>query len=500
VANFIERSGIDIRSDFNKIVGDLNDKKEEKNQIKYLSDVNELQPGFINSIRVFEKILGLKLPSLEEATSQEEWVTSSFETIFTTLNPTRTYEIDLQDLKEKDKDVFGTLKVSVFKEEKLLFSFVEKHSPDHAFINNIWDEKQEAAKKSKSAFNEEKLEKVKTQDTAETFWLLAPTELQEKHVYTPLYKLFSAPMQDNDKRINFLTHLQDLPKTNTMFIQKNTPALQSMLSHVLESIGWEDQNVCEKASPLVQDLVENDAFKDFHNILYTGVRNFDLKKNFALLKNFKNLTKLSVGPNDDSESYDDSESHDDSDFTSISPEGLKPFENLEEVSIGAVKNLNELTFFATHKKITIIILDSCTFEKVEGIHLLPNLKTLNLMDVPKLKKITFSAINKELKEINFSDTVFEEIDGLDQLPNLRKIYINNEPIKKVKFSKINKNLKKVDLSGSGVKEVYIPCTPQKGTLTVDVSDTNQLEKLTLKHGIKLTGIKGDDKRIHWLEE
>lgn len=230
----------------------------------------ELISGFVNSIHLFEKILGLKLPSLQEAKSKNSWITESFGKIFNTLNPKKNYKIDLQDLKEVNEEFFGSLKVSVFDEDTPLFSFVAEQKQGHSAINAIFDTAQEFAKENNSSFKQQ-IERIQTPDTAETFWLLAPTELQKDHVHTPLYQLFPAPLQDNDKRINFLSSLHDLAQKNSEFIHDNTPSLQKILSHVIESIGWKDRAVYEKASPTVVNFVKSDQLKDFHDILFSGV-------------------------------------------------------------------------------------------------------------------------------------------------------------------------------------------------------------------------------------
>ena len=127
---------IDTRSAFNRVIGDLNVIPGGP-PITYVKGTNELETGALNFIQAFQKILSLDLPNTPPATASEvdhqSWAKKAFQTLFTTLHPTRTYELNFNQTRwsQELKDLYGKINIKVRDEssKKELFDFAYSTTP-----------------------------------------------------------------------------------------------------------------------------------------------------------------------------------------------------------------------------------------------------------------------------------------------------------------------------------------------------------------------------------
>jgi hypothetical protein len=91
---------MEIRSKWNEVVGDLNE-EQDPDKIDYVLDGhNEINPGFINTVRVFKKIFGLTTINDAPRTNLKDkktWLETGLQTIFTALNPMKLYRFGLDN-------------------------------------------------------------------------------------------------------------------------------------------------------------------------------------------------------------------------------------------------------------------------------------------------------------------------------------------------------------------------------------------------------------------
>ncbi|WP_338453538.1 hypothetical protein [Candidatus Bealeia paramacronuclearis] len=497
------------RSKGNKIFGDLNalnDQVKDGIHLEYKKKIDgveaELQAGHIHFMRVFQKLFSLPLGDFPKATNEKgeklssqaqlevgkTWLSDSFATLFKILDPTRSYEVNSQKLKYFSNEIEGPLEIrSSTSSDQSNFSFrIHSYYNLHSYIDSIQDSQQDGNKSyvfleqsdlNKNNNKAEGIEVVLNNEleavpTMETFRLLA-----QKTTFPFLYQLFSEGLVDNDSRIRFIKKLCDF---NTQKIEPYLPYIKNSLSHVLESIGWDDPYISQRASPFVMELLEK---KEFQDVLFKKVRSLDFsyetKQDELILKDFKGLIVLC-----------------------LSRMGFPPFKKIVLEGLPSLTNINA----SDAKQLEEIEINQCgsvksiklsntkvSAKSLEALKSLPQLEVLILSETYHLEHITWKNFSS-LKKLYLNQTYLKKIE-LENLPFLTVFHASRT--KKLESFVIKKGLnylKEVEFYKSNIRELI--GLEESSIETMDLSETAHLESLNVsgmkflkKLDLKESGIK-----------
>jgi len=480
----------DMRSLFNKVVGDLNADGKGP-EIHYMKGTNELNAGFINMMRLFEKLFSLPLKPFptplqgkpkESFEAKREWLEKSLELLFKTLNPTRAFQLDLSKLKETGDEISGDLSVTVEDEEigEQLFSFnIYSEVNRHAQIMDL----KQLKKTEKRDYTEElQSHPLSLQEgtAEEALWLLSsnPT-LKAQKVRAPLYALFHTPLTDNDSRIQFL---ETLSKNFPTWVQEphatdqQLAFLRSVLKNILENISWDDQAVVKKASPHIWSLLEREELK---RTLFSSVGglSFNNKEKLEHLSNFTNfhylyasslaVEELSLKGLEALKSLNLS-------WSAAKKISLETLTQLEKLNLDRTRNLEELSLKGLEALKSLNL--SWSAVKKIGLETLTQLESLNLSGTEKLEELSLKGC-EALKSLNLLSSAAKKIslETLTQLENLDLRCTRNLEELSLKGCEA---LKSLDLSWSDVKKIEgLETCPQLENL--DLGRTEKLEELLL---------------------
>ncbi|MEB3702220.1 Leucine-rich repeat domain-containing protein [Candidatus Bealeia paramacronuclearis] len=452
----------DVRSDWNRVVGDLNDKNDLS--IQYLSGNNELTPGFVNFVNVFSKVFNLKLapfPFENQLLDQKKWLKNSFVKIFTLVNPRYDYQLDLDSVrggKDKNgmKDLAGSLKIKILDKEnkKELFSFKFDVWEDlkHAFVHTVKDKLQETYLKTLKPLGKEISEDVDVKTAQDIIHLLVKT----KDVSHPLYTLFQRPLTDNESRVDFLKNFITLSSANGEFVKSHQKRLKTMLGHVLDDIGWDDSATVKIASPHVLTLAQNQFFRD---VVFEKVGALQIDKNTDLLLQFKKIQNLALN-NSKIKSLTFPQTFKNMEFLSVQQSeitdlNLAAVENLTRVNIQNAplqsivfgeknKFVESLEICGGNIKNSLDVLDASPLE---------SLKTLKLFDNPLLKSFIFGEKNKKLEEFELWDSAVEEVD-FSSLKGIKTIHLKgNKKLRSITLGEDHKDLEDLTILDSAITKL-----------------------------------------------
>ncbi len=467
-----------MRSLWNRVVGDLNAFKDSSEEIIYMRDSNEVSSSFIDFINIFQKIFGLSLEDFPKGSFDDEktWLKDSLKTLFTAVNPQRTYEMDLSELRKSGDGITGTLPITVQEAGTDLFSFdfcieFKRHSE----IRNLTILKEtEVADYTPELTSHRNT--VHGSTAEEALWLLGGNEALQSKAHHPLHALFKLGLSDNNSRFDALEILHNNYE-NWKASGQNISLFKTMLRNILSDISWNDMHTVESISPAILNLYTHNDLKD---VLYENVKGFKFSDSAKLLL-YKQFTKL--------EALD-----------------LSKIQNLEGISLEDWPNLR--TLYLRYSKIKKLdpknllgleTLDLFGSQNLEEVPLedLPNLRTLNLSlsGIKKIDAKNFSA----LETLDLYGTKKLEEITLVNLPNFRTLKLTNSKIKKFNAKNLS-GLKTLDLSNTrNLEEVSLGELPNLRTLnlscsrikkfdaknfsgleTLDLSYTKNLEELFLK--------------------
>ena len=299
---FLANAGnIDIRSQWNRVVSDLND-NQNTNQIIYNKNTNELEPGFINFLTVFGKIFNIEYAKFDDDVSiyedekwkaRKDWLNESFQTLFGTLNPKKNYKLDLNFLKNNDSEISGILPITVKDKEtsKNLFSFdfivdFKKHSE----IKNI---KILQPSNSERYYDKALTFSTVLKDTQESIWLLSPNFYSFGRLKHSLYTLFYRQLLDNDSRIDFLTTLCN-NNNITPYYMDSISYISHVIKNILIDMSWDDNVVVDKISPIVLNFLKiHGLSSEIKKSFITGTKALNISGyDISFFKEFNNLTTL----------------------------------------------------------------------------------------------------------------------------------------------------------------------------------------------------------------
>ena len=210
------------RSLWNEVIGDLNPLLvDHPFSIAYMKEKDgyqyELDAGFGNLIHVFHAVLGIRKDAFPESaplSEQQKWVTDSLEGIFKILSPQYEYKFHLKDGRVKEgtsrKDLSGTMGVSVYNNEQLLFNFdLFSEQNAHSQIEKLKAEGlKNLTEDSESILRHATigdLGKESRNAAEEIIWTLSRANLDKIH--SPLFQIFAHRMEDDQSRINALSKI-----------------------------------------------------------------------------------------------------------------------------------------------------------------------------------------------------------------------------------------------------------------------------------------------------
>ena len=530
---FLANAGdIGTRSLWNKALADLNE--PGKKDITYKKGgVNELRSGFVNLLKAYQKVLGLKLEEFPQIglEAKKNWAEKSLNILFKTLNPSYDYNINLK-VKESENDLSGDALVTVQDSEEDIFSFnlMSDREGAHTEVSQLKILKEHKNKIDVNPYLINHLTNLQGGTSDESVWLVAPSDFKS-NIHHPLYKLFSQPLSDNNSKINFL---KTLDKSYGEWAQKypsfktNLSLIQSMIKNVLEDISWDDRAIVERVSPIIFKLIENSSFQD---VVLKAVRGISIEsENFdeilRQIRQFRNLESLDIPHVKEIRSFSDSFKNiknlssrfkglqkieiDESiaqlevldlnksslnkvSFSVPMPklrfltmessrierlENLKNISNVEEIKLFDTKELLEFSIPESFEKLTSLDLSSSGIETLEGLENAPNLEELDLRETELLKNLSFDKPLNKLRVLNLRKSKISVIEGLDHLCNLEEFYLTEtKKIKEISFRTSFKKLQELNLRDSGI-EIFSGLENTPNLRNLNLETTKSLKEIS----------------------
>ncbi len=505
---------ITMRSAWNRVVGDLN-RPGDAIKVDYKKGTNEIISGFINFIKVFQKIFGLKINELpkEGFAKKKTWLEESLQTLFTALNPERTYTLDLAGLRETADELSGDIALTVSENNMALFKLdlsadYRVHSKAHNLQTLLKAEKDYIEVLGQHPTT------VHANTTEESMWLLAPDTLLNDKVKNPLLTLFNHALTDSDSRINALKTLCSKYggwKESGLISDSQTSVISTIVGHVLDDISWADAATLDAASPVIRELIEYGDFKEALQHKVKGIKHEfkneetlkDIIASFPNLENLRldhrvsknessnlgsllnpckdKLKNLFLGGNKFSKLELDT-------FPALENVTLAT-NNLESVSIKNAEKLKELDLkdtkvsrinlenmtslerldasFPTVTQVSlkniphlkVLNLDKSQVKKVDGLENLTALEILNLSETTQPLELNLSQL-KLLKELRLQKSTVESIKGLEDLTSIEVLNFDKTNIKGSLTLRNQHHLKELMLDDSSFTSIHLENLPE----------------------------------------
>lgn len=434
-------SSRDIRVAANKVVADMNEDDDEI-KIRYVRDYNnETETGFINLVRILQKIFNIKLDALPSATEQwQEWLKSSLPIVFQAINPNLQYKFDfyLPKANPTDLDIYGRINITAIRDGIPQFSFVIYESDVHAKVTDIkilvkvdtsFEQYKEVAQKS---LINSKLEPY------QNGLLLLADQTAADEPYTTFFKT----LDNNDARIDWLKRI----KTRTDNLHTNI-----ILVNVLKAMSWDDDHIVKQLSEEFKGFLDDDRYREIliPNIASLSIddklRDILYKNNISIVDfiNLKKIVLLYAGPSLDSKDLP---------------------QNIEAIVANKIEN------------ISLEKLDQLKNIKITGT----TIKKLSLNDLPSLEILTLQSIDfsdielnnlNKLKTINLAGSRFKNLANFDlsSLPALEELILSSTGrLEEVSLENLS-NLKHIKLTNSSVARVILKDLPQLANFNLPLS-------------------------------
>ena len=477
---------IDMRSLWGKVLGDLN-REGDPIKISYVKGTNELETGYINIVRAFQKVFGLtldELPANADLKVKKKWLEKSLTTLFETLNPTRKYEFDLSTLTEAGNDLSGHLQIRIKnKFSKELFSFTYySNVGSHSDVRGLNIPKTYTQQDFKKQLQEHATT-ITEEGTAEDVLWLAGTDL--KKPLSDFYTLFDKHLSDNDSRIEALKQITMMKNS------KVKELLPRILKNILADISWEDAAVLRVVSPIVSELMKNDNFRD---LIPETVKGFCLStdedlKNPLLKSLFERITKLRGGvfvSNMEGVEVFKELKNLDLEFAPVQTLNVQPLSKLEKLNLRGTKIKDLSLENLTHLK-TLNLADTA-IKTLKGLSTLSSLEDLNLDKMKELEEVSLTNMT-QLKRVSLSSTPIKRIEGLNTLTNLEELSLDGVTnLEEVSLSNLNQ-LKLLWLNGVAIKKVNLNNLPNLEEIrTTFTKEIINLEEISLTNLAKLKSL------------
>lgn len=426
-----------IRSNWNKVVGDLNAQKAEDDPsvvyVKGTNEIesvrtNEIESGLVNMIRVMQRLTGVVLDPLpgENVQMMEGWVSTSLQTIFKKLNPRYDYQFDFKGSRLEGNELSSTIHIRALEKKTEIFSFnLYAKNGSHAEIKSIMDKKQEGGLKEYLKIYVSNLTKNSMEKSL--------TLLHEISDDTILYRLFTSPLADDNSRIRWVDYLSILSEDE---FKNVTPTLK----HVLDNMGWDDENVVERISESIFRLFDymKNLSDEIKKTLFERTKAFVLDSPFAMsgfaefIQNFTGLKSLEVREAHTNLKINDSvkleklyvrgESSIDekTNLQSLKSLELDPFDNLSNFARFNLSNLELLKLKDLDSAMKKFFSDKgIKFSQSIGHNVSIGSKTLSFKNYPKSR--TLELIQSRILE------VLKIVEN----PHLNKVILQNMSFKKL---------------------------------------------------------------------
>lgn len=274
---FYQQQGVDLandgsramRSQWNTVVGDLNGANESTaTAIRYRRDNNELDAGFINLTRVFNRVLGITFdvePAADAALAdKKKWLENSFDKIFASLNPHKGYSLglDMDKVVADQREISGIVTLTIYDQDAtMLYAFDFRSDPDrHGQLQNY----RVNDKFKAGSYNNHLLDsKVAAIGAENAIWLLAKEKVvrQTKEQTAPVfYQLFGQGLADNNAKIAFLNNIGEGIETLIPFLQSQE--FKTMLKNTITNINFEDEETIRNTSPVLLRLLTREELAE----------------------------------------------------------------------------------------------------------------------------------------------------------------------------------------------------------------------------------------------
>ena len=495
---------IDIRSSWNRVIGDLNEDKTNP-VIRYVHDSQyEFETGYFNLLRAFQHIFSLELTPFpkegEKIEEQKERLKKAFEELFNFLSPSSEIKIDFSKIesettKQNEPDLFSGISITgQFSKDFSPYSFDIEMKPGHSELTNI------KVGKITEDLDSKHPTMVKGHTAEETLYLLSQDF--SPSITVPLYKLYNHALADNDSKLDFIETLASQWKV--MIGEKGEVSLRDrlslMLKNVLSFLSWRDVATVENYTELLRDRLslmlknvlsslsweDNVIVENYTRLLSKLFKNFKENPNEDLQEIlFQHTEALYMKETSTVETFEDLLQH----FP-----GLKRL-----ICLDSDKSLS-LTFSAENKNLEELYLGGIKITSIIGLERLSALRKLDASNTPGLTSLTFSAENKNLEELYLGGTKITSITGLEHLLALKRLYVSSTDLTSLTFLADNKNLEELYLQRSKITSItgleHLPALKRLGakdaqkltSLTFSAENKN-LEELYLG-GTKITSITG----------
>lgn len=260
---------IDMRSQWNRVVGDLNTPNESpESAVRYRQQTNELDAGFINLMKVFHKIIGVKIdviPSPDAPLDQKKkWLEKSFQTVFEVLNPNKGYSIalNMDYVKDNKNEISGAVTITVKNQrDEMLYSFDFTSNPDeHGQFENYQVSKDLKISDYSTELMSSNFDAIGAENV---IWLLAKDAKLRRHKEEALpdfYILYTEGLSDNNAKIRFL---ENISSKSSFFIRSFTvDLLKILVKNVISDLNLEDSDTLLRAAPVLLKLSRDEGFKE----------------------------------------------------------------------------------------------------------------------------------------------------------------------------------------------------------------------------------------------
>jgi len=469
---------IDIRSSWNRVIGDLNEDKTNP-VVRYVHDSKyELETGYFNLLRAFQHIFSLELTPFpkegEKIEEQKERLKKAFEELFNFLSPSSEIKIDFSKIesettKQNEPDLFSGISITgQFSKDFSPYSFDIEMKPGHSELTNI------KVGKITEDLDSKHPTMVKGHTAEETLYLLSQDF--SPSITVPLYKLYNHALADNDSRLDFIEALASqwkaiVGETGGEFLKDK---LSLMLKNVLSSLSWEDNSIAEKYTILLSKLFKNfekNPNDDLKNVLLQNTLTIRFQRysdtTYFDLQYFSKIKKLELSEGTHSLTFSEMNTALEElvfDKAGITIKGIEHLSALKKLIFKTYSSeterklmrkfyryeLGPLTFSAENKNLEELIFRG-KVNSITGLEHLSALKKL-IVEAEGVGPLTFSAENKNLEELIFRGKV-NGITGLEHLSALRKLIVEAGGVDSLTFSAKNEKLEELNLSLSRVKSI-----------------------------------------------
>ncbi|MCA0369684.1 MAG: hypothetical protein LCH26_01070 [Proteobacteria bacterium] len=434
-----------VRTAWNRVVGDLNSLEEPMSaassswnppavqHVRYLRGQNELDSGFANVLRVFEKILGKSfLPSFSRTAIdvQKQEINQGFMRLFSFIAPDRRIALDFldlkqkaNDLKQKANDLAGSLRVTVDN----IFQFVLfEGAGTHGHVEGL------ISLTLKDQNEEQRLEVMRAHEGSLHHGVLESMLLLDPHtaltVRNPFYHLVSQKILGNNEAAAFLKKLSTMEER-----QDFVPLLRYVLSHV----AWDDVfmqgDIAKALLPLLSQPI-------YQGTLFEEVRAFETTPQYPLafvLAHFPHITHLSVAQ-EGTITFDRHTPHLHRVHLSKGAR-VTGLENLPALNHLSVSDIQEpsLAIEGSVPSLTKLTLSG----DMASLSPLPHAPSLEVLDLhgTHVASLHFDRPMPNLTSLSLPDTLVH-LTGIERLSTLVSLPLNNTQVASVHFDAPMPNL------------------------------------------------------------